>query len=216
MAFPLSPGATMDLSTLALFLPACFALNMAPGPNNLLSVSNATRYDYRTSCLAGIGRLLAFAGMIGLASAGLAVVLQTSELLFFGIKLVGAAYLFYLAYQLWRANPQTEVESDSAKVGLWALARQEFLVAAGNPKAILIFTAFLPQFVVPGTPIAPQFALLGAMFLVLEWIAICLYAYMGLHMRRWFAEPRGKRLFNRCCAGLLSAAASALLMARRA
>ena len=72
----------MDLATLSLFLPACFALNMAPGPNNLLSVSNSTRYGYRTACLAGAGRLLAFAGMIALASAGLAVVLQTSELLF--------------------------------------------------------------------------------------------------------------------------------------
>lgn len=206
----------MDLTTLALFLPACFALNMAPGPNNLLSVSNATRYGYRTSCLAGIGRLLAFAGMIALASAGLAVVLQTSELLFFGIKILGAAYLFYLAYQLWRANPEAQEQSPDARVGVWALARQEFLVAAGNPKAILIFTAFLPQFVVPGEPIAAQFALLGALFLLLEWVAISAYAYMGLHMRRWFAEPRGKRLFNRCCAGLLSAAATVLLTARRA
>ena len=206
----------MDLTTLVLFLPACFALNMAPGPNNLLSVSNATRYGYRTACLAGIGRLLAFAGMIALASAGLAVVLQTSELLFYAIKIVGAAYLFYLALQLWRADPQAQSESVTAKVGTWALARQEFLVAAGNPKAILIFTAFLPQFVVPAEPITPQFTLLGAMFLMLEWIAISAYAYMGLHMRRWFAKPSGKRLFNRCCAGLLSAAASVLLMARRA
>jgi len=45
----------MDLSTLILFIPACFALNMAPGPNNLLSVSNSTRYGFRTSCLAGLG-----------------------------------------------------------------------------------------------------------------------------------------------------------------
>ncbi|NWB70463.1 LysE family translocator [Pseudomonas sp. I8001] len=206
----------MDLATLTLFLPACFALNMAPGPNNLLSVSNSTRYGYRNSCLAGVGRLLAFAGMIALASAGLAVVLQTSELLFYGIKILGAAYLFYLAYQLWRSNPHAEAESTAPKAGLWALARQEFLVAAGNPKAILIFTAFLPQFVDPARPITPQFALLGAMFLALEWFAISAYAYMGLHMRRWFAQPRGKRIFNRCCAGLLSAAATVLLMARRA
>jgi len=96
------------------------------------------------------------------------------------------------------------------------LARQEFLVAAGNPKAILIFTAFLPQFVDPTRAITPQFMLLGVLFLLLEWIAISAYAYMGLHMRRWFAEPRGKRIFNRCCAGLLSAAASVLLMAKRA
>ena len=206
----------MDLATLTLFIPACFALNMAPGPNNLLSVSNSTRYGYRISCVAGIGRLLAFAGMIALASAGLAVVLQTSELLFYGIKIVGAAYLFYLAWQLWRADPGVEKASSGSSVGVLALARQEFLVAAGNPKAILIFTAFLPQFIDPTRAVTPQFALLGALFLMLEWIAISAYAYMGLHMRRWFAEPRGKRLFNRCCAGLLSAAASVLLMARRA
>ncbi|MGE8175833.1 LysE family translocator [Pseudomonas fluorescens] len=206
----------MDLATLTLFLPACFALNMAPGPNNLLSVSNSTRYGYRMSCVAGLGRLLAFAGMIALASAGLAVVLQTSELLFYAIKILGAAYLFYLAFQLWRANPQAESAVASAPIGIMALARQEFLVAAGNPKAILIFTAFLPQFVDPTKAVTPQFAVLGALFLGLEWIAISAYAYMGLHMRRWFAEPRGKRIFNRCCAGLLSAAASVLLMARRA
>ena len=148
----------MDLATLTLFLPACFALNMAPGPNNLLSVSNATRYGYRTSCLAGIGRLLAFAGMIALASAGVAVVLQTSEWLFYGIKIVGAAYLLYLAWQLWTADPQVETATKRPEAGLLALARQEFLVAAGNPKAILIFTAFLPQFVDPSKAVTPQFS----------------------------------------------------------
>ena len=166
--------------------------------------------------MAGVGRLLAFAVMIALALAGLAVVLQTSELIFYGIKIVGAAYLFYLAYQLWRAAPQAEAESKSAPIGICALARQEFLVAAGNPKAILIFTAFLPQFVNPTADIGSQFTLLGLLFLVLEWIAIGIYAYIGLHMRRWFALPRGKQIFNRCCAGLLSAAASMLLMTRRA
>ena len=95
----------MDLATLSLFLPACFALNMAPGPNNLLSVSNATRYGFRRACTAGIGRIVAFAGMIALAGAGLSVVLQTSEWLFHAIKIVGAAYLLYLAWQLWRSTP---------------------------------------------------------------------------------------------------------------
>ena len=206
----------MDLSSLLLFIPACFALNMAPGPNNLLSLHNASRYGLRTACVAGGGRIVAFSGMIALAAMGLAVVLHTSEYLFLAIKVVGAAYLFYIAWQLWRAPVGEAVVAADHPRGTWRLTRQEFWVAAGNPKAILIFTAFLPQFVVPGQPVTPQFALLGAMFLVLEWIAISAYAYMGLHMRRWFAEPRGKRIFNRCCAGLLSAAATVLLMARRA
>ena len=110
----------MDLATLSLFLPACFALNMAPGPNNLLSVSNATHYGFRRACTAGIGRILAFAGMIALAGAGLSVVLQTSQWLFQAIKITGAAYLLYLAWQLWRANPDAgqQVTGDRCSSGL--------------------------------------------------------------------------------------------------
>ncbi|HEY1150468.1 MAG TPA: LysE family translocator [Pseudoduganella sp.] len=205
----------MDISTLWMFVPACFALNMAPGPNNLLSVSNATRYGFRRSCSAGAGRLLAFMGMIALASAGLAVVLHASELLFYGIKTAGALYLFYLAWQLWRAQPGEGGESAAAQAGWWRLARQEFLVAAGNPKAILIFTAFLPQFVDPSRPMAPQFAVLGALFLALEVVAMAIYSWMGARMRDWITQPRGKRIFNPSCAGLLAGAGLGLLLSRR-
>ncbi|UVJ46550.1 LysE family translocator [Pseudomonas sp. LS1212] len=205
----------MDISALLLFIPACFALNMAPGPNNLLSVSNATRYGFKRSSLAGFGRLLAFAIMIALASAGLAAVLQTSAMLFQGLKIIGAAYLIYLAIQLWRAEPDASAQAGDVQVSMLRLAWQEFLVAAGNPKAILIFSAFLPQFVDVSRPVAGQFMVLGAMFLCLEVIAICAYAGMGVHLQRWFAEPRGKRLFNRGCAVLLTGAASMLLVARR-
>lgn len=206
----------MDYATLALFIPACFALNMAPGPNNLLSISNATRYGFQRACLAGAGRLLAFAGMIALASAGLAVVLHTSEVLFYVIKTAGAAYLLYLAFQLWRAVPGGAVDAAAPQVSLWQLARQEFLVAAGNPKAILIFTAFLPQFVDPAQPMTMQFGVLGVLFLVLEMAAIAIYAWMGAKLRRWFAQPRGKRIFNRACAGLLASAGIGLMLSRRA
>jgi threonine/homoserine/homoserine lactone efflux protein len=154
--------------------------------------------------------------MIALASAGLAAVLHTSELLFYGIKTVGAAYLFYLAFQLWRAAPGAEAGPAAPSAGLMQLARQEFLVAAGNPKAILIFTAFLPQFVDPAQPMAVQFTVLGALFLALEMAAIAIYSWMGARLRRWFAQPRGKRIFNRSCAGLLASAGLGLLLSRRA
>jgi threonine/homoserine/homoserine lactone efflux protein len=208
----------MDLSTLLLFIPACFALNLAPGPNNLLSISNATRFGFRAACVAGLGRLLAFAGMIVLAASGLAVVLHASETLFYAIKVAGAVYLFWLAWQMWRTGPgvASGEEGGETDAGLARLARQEFLVAAGNPKAILIFTAFLPQFVAPGQPMAPQFALLGVLFLAFELVAIAIYAAIGSRMRHWFARPRGRRIFNRTCAGLLSGAGVGLLLARRA
>lgn len=205
----------MNLELLLLFVPACFALNMAPGPNNLLSIANGTHYGFSVACLAGIGRLVAFVGMITISATGLAVVLQASEMLFLVIKIVGALYLFYLAVQLWRA-PSTQPEANvSTSQPLLSLAKQEFLVAAGNPKAILIFTAFLPQFIEVGKPAAAQFSVLGGIFLILEWLAIAAYAYLGSHLRRWFALPKRRQIFNRMCGSLLGAAGIGLLVARR-
>lgn len=189
---------------------------MAPGPNNLLSINNATQYGFWASCSAGTGRLIAFAAMIALAAAGLAVVLETSELVFYAIKILGAAYLFYLSVKLWTAKTHTQETNQTEVRNIASLAKQEFLIAAGNPKAVLIFTAFLPQFIDPAHDVAPQFSILGALFLVLEMIALASYALIGLHLRRWFNEPKGKRLFNRICAVLLSGAASVLLATRRA
>lgn len=209
----------MTLSFFLIFVPACFALNMAPGPNNLLSVSNATRFGFVAACKAGLGRLVAFAIMIAITAAGLAVILQASELAFYAIKIFGALYLFYLAFQLWRAPAVASLGSGAGlqreQAKFSALARQEFLIAIGNPKAILIFTAFLPQFVDPAQPAAPQFAVLGGIFLVLEWVAIAAYAYMGSHLGRWFAAPERKRAFNRTCGTLLGASGVGLLFARQ-
>jgi threonine/homoserine/homoserine lactone efflux protein len=205
----------MSLATLLLFLPACFALNLAPGPNNLLSISNATRYGFRTACVAGVGRLLAFALMIALAATGLAVVLQGSVWLFGAIKLAGAGYLFWLAWQLWRAGSLSGPADTRPPQGLRELMRQELWVAAGNPKAMLIFTAFLPQFVDTAQPVAPQFLQLGVAFLLLEWGAIAVYAALGVQLKRWFATPRGQRVFNRSCSVLLGGAGLGLLLARR-
>lgn len=206
----------MSSELLLLFVPACFALNMAPGPNNLLSVSNAGRFGFMAACLAGVGRLVAFVGMIAIAASGLAVVLQSSLLTFTAIRVGGALYLFYLAFQLWSARVERVQESGNNEpaqmCSLWRLARQEFLVAAGNPKAILIFTAFLPQFVNTAEAVMPQFFILGLLFLLLEWIAIAAYAYMGAYLGKWFALPARKLLFNRVCAVFLGSAGAGLLL----
>ena len=134
---------------------------------------------------------------------------------FLSVKIAGGLYLLWLAYQLWNADP---AEGDSEALGgknLLQLARQEFLLAAGNPKAILIFTAFLPQFVDPAGSVGLQFLILGTLFLLLEWVAIAGYAFFGKALRHWFSRPSMRRLFNRVCAGLLGSAGAGLLLARR-
>lgn len=204
----------MSILSLLLFLPACFALNMIPGPNNLLSMSNAQRYGFSSAMIAGLGRVAAFIVMITLAGTGLATLLFVSESLFLVIKVVGALYLFWVAFQLWRADVTNVSEKTSSHKTRYHLAKQEFLLAAGNPKAILIFTAFFPQFITSADNANLQFALLGLVFLSLELLAIAIYACCGLYLRRWFEKPRLRQWFNRGCAAFIGFIGVGLLFER--
>ncbi|MBB1461968.1 LysE family translocator [Vibrio splendidus] len=204
----------MEIWKLLLFIPACFALNMTPGPNNLLSMNNARCYGFQAAFVAGLGRIIAFSGMIALAASGLAVVLYTSETLFFLIKLFGAMYLLWIAFNLWRsqASPVADIERNKNWFGL---VKQEFALAAGNPKAILIFTAFLPQFVDVSANVNTQFFVLGSTFLVLEMLAISIYAAFGLYLRNWFSKPQMAKRFNKACSVFLALSGANLLVSRQ-
>ena len=204
----------MEIWKLLLFIPACFALNMTPGPNNLLSMNNARCYGFKAAFIAGLGRIFAFSGMIALAASGLAVVLYTSETLFFLIKLFGAMYLFWIAFNLWRSQASPVVGIERNKNG-FGLVKQEFALAAGNPKAILIFTAFLPQFVDVSANVNTQFFILGGTFLVLALIAISIYATFGLYLRNWFSKPQMAKRFNKACSVFLTLSGANLLLSRQ-
>jgi threonine/homoserine/homoserine lactone efflux protein len=205
----------MSITAWLFFLPACFAINLAPGPNNLLSINVAARHGFITAFVGGTGRLVAFALMLVLAATGLAVVLHASEWFFLAIKLVGAAYLIWLAIQLWRSDAPAIDSTQQDEASLGRTARREFFVAAGNPKAILVFTAFLPQFVDIAKPILPQFAVLGASFLVLEWVAIALYSWAGMYLGKWLVRVTVRRWFNRCCGAFLGGVGVSFLLVRR-
>jgi threonine/homoserine/homoserine lactone efflux protein len=206
----------MTLSAYLLFLPACFAINMAFGPNNLLSVTNGARHGVSPAVLAAGGRLAAFAIMIAIAGLGMGAVLVASEVAFDVIKYIGAAYLVWIGIRLLRAPAPTmqEAAASAAPPSLRALARQEFTVAAGNPKAILVFTAFFPQFVVPGA-YASSYLLLGLTFLVFELVAIALYALLGARMRRLADGSRAMRCFNRVSGSMMVGFGLILAFTRR-
>lgn len=210
----LGKGSIVEIWTLLFFIPACFTLNMTPGPNNLLSMNNARCYGFKSAFMAGLGRIAAFSVMIAFAASGLAVVLYTSETLFLIIKVVGAAYLLWIAFNLWRSDtsPISDIENTRNRFGL---AKQEFVLAAGNPKAILIFTAFLPQFVDVSASVNEQFFVLGVTFLLLEMCAISLYAAFGIYLRQWFTKPNMAKRFNRACATFLALSGANLLFSRQ-
>ncbi|SAL82055.1 lysine exporter protein LysE/YggA [Caballeronia choica] len=209
----------MSLQTFSLFVPACFAINMAFGPNNVLSLSNGARDGVRMSVLASFGRLLAFAIMIAIAGLGLGALLMASQTLFTLIKFAGAAYLVWIGVKLLRSGPalvakRADVASERTPARLGKLAKQEFWVAAGNPKAILVFTAFFPQLVDRST-YAMSFAVLGATFLLLELVAIAIYSALGARLGSVANGARGFRWFNRVSGTLMIGFGVMLAFVRR-
>jgi threonine/homoserine/homoserine lactone efflux protein len=161
------------------FIPACFALNLAFGPNNLLAMTHGAKSGVGFAQTAAIGRLIAFMPMITLSALGLGVILTTSALVFNIVKIIGAAYLIWLGISLWRSSKTLETAGFDAPPATIAQAlKSEALVALSNPKAILIFAAFFPQFISVDA-YWQSYAFLGAAFLALEAIAICAYATLG-------------------------------------
>ena len=200
------------LEQLLFFAPAAFIVAMTPGPSNFLGLSNGARLGLIPAWQALCGRIAAFAIMIAMVAVGLGAVLAASELAFSIIKWVGVAYLLYLGVRLLRSAGRTEVEE--MRGSGWQLARKEFLVAITNPKAVLIFTAFLPQFVERGLDPMTQLFWLGAVYLVAEWLAASVYILAGRLMHMASAGASRTRIMNRVSGGLMLAAAGLLASSR--
>jgi threonine/homoserine/homoserine lactone efflux protein len=180
------------MSSLALFVPACFALNLAFGPNNLLALTHGAAVGPGFALRAGLGRLIAFVPMLALSGAGLGLLLSASAVAFTALKLAGAAYLVWLGVKVWRSAAAIDLGAAGAVPTAAEAFRREMLTALTNPKAILIFAAFFPQFVDPDR-YAASFVELGAVFLVLEALALWLYA-LGGRLVATAARDRLRRL----------------------
>lgn len=198
----------MTLQQFLVFLPAALLLGASPGANNLLAFIAATKAGWLRTAKSIIGRLAAWVVLVVLVSLGLDVLLRTSEFAFVALKWVGVAYLSFLAWQFWTADVSGEIEAPEVST----LMRREFLTLMGNPKAYLLLTAFLPQFVNDGEPLMPQLFILGALYLVLEGVAALLWITAGSLVGAHALTPMRRRIMNRVSAGLMGAAA--LLLAR--
>lgn len=196
-----------------LFIPACFALNCAPGPNNMLAFSNAARLGFGRAVLGGMGRMPAFATLIAITILGLGAALSASAEAFTLIKFAGAIYLVYTGIQIIRKAGRL-ANAQSADVALIALMRRDFTIAIINPKAIAVFTAFFPQFLDPAAAAWPQLAEMGLAFLAMEVVAVALYAGAGAVLGRFITSNRVFVNLNRLVGGALIAAGGSMALSR--
>ncbi len=202
----------MSFDNYIAFFLASLVVVFIPGPTVMLVISQALSSGKRSviplAAGVGLGDLLA----MSLSFAGIGAVLATSALLFSALKWAGAGYLIYLGLKAWRAPATASGEAQVSSSGRSQFA-SAFLTTALNPKSIIFFVAFVPQFVSHTSPVLPQFVLLGATYLVLGILNASAYAIFAGRLRTALKAPKAIKCFNRVGgsvligAGLLTAAA---------
>lgn len=150
----------MSLQFYLTYVLACIVLVIVPGPTVTLIVANSLRHGTRAGMVNIAGTQLGLAVMIGLVIAGLTTLLATVEWWFDWVRLAGAAYLIWLGVKLLR-SPEVFAAPDRVPAPRGGFFLQGFLVLMSNPKALLLFGAFIPQFVDPKGDYVGQVMLLG-------------------------------------------------------
>lgn len=208
----------MTAETLLLYALACVAIAVIPGPTMLLALSNGMAGGMRRAAWGIAGACLGSAAVIAVVALGLGSLLAASQWLFDALRAAGVLYLAWLGLKMWRA-PTTDLRAalaqapqDEAQRGV-ALLRS-LAVALSNPKAVFFFAAFLPQFVDARQPQAPQYALLGGVFIGIDLLVMLAYAGAGTQAVRWLSQ-RSLGWLNRGCGAGMWLLAGALALGRR-
>ncbi|MDE1164024.1 MAG: LysE family translocator [Pseudomonas sp.] len=208
----------MSVETWLLFSAAALVVILIPGPLSLLMIGNSLNYGLRRSYPAFLGGVSASICLLSASALGLGALLLASEQVFNGLKIVGAFYLFYLAWQSWQQSRQPATAAqvpDSLPVPRFrALFWRAFALGASNPKDILFFAAFLPQFLSAERPLAGQLIVMILTWAVLD--LLCKLAYgLGAHgAARYLRSGRGQSWFNRVSAALFGGAGAVSLLSR--
>lgn len=205
----------MALSTYLLYLAAVALLILTPGPTMLMCVTTAVNHGPRKALLAVAGSVTAVLGVMLLSAMGVGALLAASETAFTVTKLAGAAYLIWLGIKTYRQKAAVLDLSLSAPQRGGSFYLQGLLVGASNPKAVLFFAAFFPQFLSPSAPIVPQFALLAGTFVVFEFSVLSLCALGVSRLVPLLRSSTPVVWINRVCGGLFTLMGGLLLLTRR-
>jgi len=189
----------MPFETWLLYLFTCCGIAVVPGPNALLVLTHGAIHGSRKTLFTITGGVLGFAVVLSLCALGLGALIQASATWFIALKVVGGLYLIWLGFGLWRAAPVSLDTTGTTIMRRWSLFRQGLVSAISNPKALLLFTAFIPPFLDPHRSIVAQTAAIALTYAVVEFAVEYLVASAAHRVRPWLA--RTGRRFNKVCGG---------------
>jgi len=207
----------MSLHLWLAFVAASVVLLVIPGPTILTVISYSVAHGRKANVPLVAAVALGDSTALVLSLVGLGGLLATSAFWFTVVKWAGGLYLIFLGVKLFRAGASGSAPAQEAAPSSAArLFLNTYAVTALNPKGIVFFIAFLPQFLVPGEPVAPQLWLLAVTFVALATVNASLYAVFAAAARRLLTSARAQRTFNLSGGSLLCAAGTWALLARRA
>ena len=187
----------MGLQAWWIFVVMTFVVSATPGPNMLLVMSHGARFGLRAAVMTMAGCMTALLCMMSISAAGLGALLHSFPAVFDALRYLGAAYLAYLGYKLWRSGVSGQAEAadhqqEAISRSGGSCYRQGLAVAASNPKAIVFSAAFFPQFIQPEWPALPQFGILLITFTVIEVSWYLIYALSGHKLSRYLQQEIGR------------------------
>lgn len=189
----------MNIEIWLAFVLAAMVVLVVPGPTLIFVISQAIVYGRRAVIPLVAGVILGDFTAMSLSLLGLGAVLAVSSTLFSVLKWISAAYLIYLGLRIWRSNPEAfKLEFSAPRDSNGHLFKSAFIVTALNPKSIVFFVAFLPQFINHQGQTLPQLLILGSTFLSLAIIVASLYAIFAGQLRERMQHRSMRSLLNRC------------------
>jgi threonine/homoserine/homoserine lactone efflux protein len=200
----------MSISNLLFFSAMEVVLCFTPGPAVLLVVSQSMQRGLRPSLRGALGILTGNAIYFALSAAGLGAILIASRTLFEVLRWFGAGYLVVIGARM-ILRPASASNAPPTRRALGTFA-QGLLTQLANPKAIVFFTALLPQFIDPHGPVTLQFVILGILSTVIEFPVLATYAFAADRGRA--AYSRHAPLIERLAGACLIAAGAKLAMTR--
>jgi homoserine/homoserine lactone efflux protein len=207
----------MHETTLLLFAAVSCIGIATPGPTVLLALTNGSRYGVRRAAYGFAGAVASDFVLIFAVALGLGALLAASVFWFTVVKWVGAAYLAYVGIRLLMSKGTFDAAGDSSPSNgetNRAIFLKSFLTAVTNPKGYLFFSAFLPQFIAPSAPLAPQYAALALTFALLDLSIMFGYALFGARAIKLLKQA-GARWLERVCGAMLLTLAGSLALYRR-
>jgi threonine/homoserine/homoserine lactone efflux protein len=195
----------MSLSLLLTFCFSYFLIALSPGLCMTLAMSLGISIGPRRTLWMVWGELTGIALLGTAAALGVSALLMQAPLVFKVFKILGAAYLFMLGWQSWRAPAGSlrGTGDSGAPASRRSLLLRGFVTAVSNPKAWAFFMALLPPFIDHDRALAPQLAVLLSLMVVIEFGCLMIYALGGRALAEWLFRKGEARWLNRASAALL-------------